>query len=128
LVSIITPAWQHLRLHWAGFLPSSAVFWLCVFWAADWATGSALAVREGRFEPRRARLSVWKLLTWLAVLGIAWGLRDSKVLGTTWAGACLEAGVLLTEASSVVRNLALLSSSERVRKVLKVYADKIDQQ
>lgn len=121
---IVSPAWGWMRLHWSGFWWSSPVVWISIFWAADWLLGSYRALTAGTFRPRRAAASVGKLMAWLAVLMVAWGLRDSTMLGGGLAASCLEAGVLLAEASSVLYHLGELTGSP----VLRFYAAKFRSQ
>lgn len=129
LAVVVAPAWQWLQVHWGGFWWSSPVVWICLFWAADWVLGSARALHDGWTHPddptrgwraRRAAGSVGKLMAWLAVLGVAWGMRDSHMLGGVMAAACLEAGVLLAEVSSVLYHLGEITGSP----VLRFYATK----
>lgn len=135
VVAVVAPAWQWVRMHWAGFWWSSPVVWIGVFWGLDWITGSINAIRDGLSHPEdprrgwrvaRAAWSVGKLLLWLCVLAVAWGLRDSGIWGGGLCASCLEAGVLLTEASSVIRNCARLSDSPVARRVLTIYADRFE--
>ena len=76
------------------------------------------------FRPRRCAKSVLKLCAWLAVLMIAWGMRDSHMVGGVLAASCLEAGVLLTEASSVLKHLGELTGAP----FLRFYATKFERQ
>ena len=121
---LLTPGWAWVTEHWGGFWWSSPVVWICLFWSFDWLLGSGRALHEGwahpgdptkGFRARRAAASVGKLLVWLLVLMVAWGLRDSRMLGGTLAAACLEAGVLLTEASSVLYHLGEITGAPFLR-------------
>lgn len=122
--ALVLPFWEWCRVHWAGFWWSSPFVWICLFWAADWCLGSARALHDGWSHPEqpergwraaRAARSVLKLGVWLAVLGVAWGIRDSGIPYGTVPAGCLEAGVILTEAGSVVAHLAELSGSPTLR-------------
>ena len=58
------------------------------------------------------------------VLAVAWGLRDSRIMGGPLAGALLEAGVLLTEVSSVLFHLGEITGAP----FLRFYATKFRKQ
>lgn len=130
---LLAPVWQWVQVHWSAFWWSSPLVWICLFWAADWVLGSSRALYAGwahpddparGWRPARAARSVLKLLTWVCVLMVAWGLRDSAGVGGAMAAACIEAGVLLTEAGSVCGHLAEVSGLP----VLRVFASKMKRQ
>ena len=123
-LAFILPLWEWARVHWAGFWWSSPLVWICVFWAGDWVLGGIQAGLDGWRHPgdpkrgwsaRRAARSVLKLLLWITVLAIAWGIRDSGIPYGYVPAGCLEAGVILTEAGSVLGHLAELSGSSALR-------------
>jgi len=123
-VAIIVPAWECLQANFAGFWASSPFVWICVFWAMDWVFGGVRAGLDGWRNPqdpsrgwsaRRAARSLLKLLLWLTVLLIAYGIRKSGIPYGGVPAGCLEAGVILTEAGSVLGHLAELSGSPTLR-------------
>lgn len=122
----LAPILDALQAHWSGFPLSSPVVWAVAFWAGDWVAGSLVALRAKQWRARRGLYSVVKLLIWIAALAVAYGLRDSGAPGCGLAAGAIEAAVLLTEGSSVLRNLALLSDNEAARRVLSVYADTLE--
>lgn len=123
-VAVILPLWEWTRLHFGAFWFSSPFVWTCLFWAADWTLGGARAALDGWRHPdqpergwsaRRAARSLLKLLLWITVLAIAWGIRDSGIPYGNVPAGCLEAGIILTEAGSVLGHLAELSGSSALR-------------
>lgn len=130
---VLAPAWAWITAHWGGFWWSSPVVWICIFWLLDLCLGSARALHDGWTHPqdptrgwraRRAAGSVGKLCMWLLVLMVAWGFRDSGIMGGKLAAACLEAGVILTEASSVLYHLGEITGAP----FLRFYATKFRRQ
>ena len=121
---LLAPSWEWVQVHWGGFWWSSPLIWICLFWAADWVLGSARALHDGYTHPadptrgwraRRAAQSVGKLAIWVAVLMVAWGLRDSAGTGGKVAASLFELGVLLTEAGSVIGHLGEITGSPLLR-------------
>lgn len=133
VAAVLSPGWAWVTEHWAGFWWSSPVVWVSIFWLLDLVLGSSRALYDGwshpedptrGFRPRRCARSTLKLCAWLAVLMVAWGMRDSHMVGGILAASCLEAGVLLTEASSVLRHLGELTGAP----FLRFYATKFERQ
>lgn len=129
-VAILAPVWESLRVHWAGFLWSDPVFWVCCFWMADWVLGVSLAIKDGAkhpddpdrgFRASKAGRSVLKLLVYWLILAFAWGIRKSSPAGYICA-ACIESGVIWWEAASGLRNLGDLFELPFV----KVFADNLE--
>lgn len=133
VAAVLSPAWQWVVIHWGGFWWSSSLVWISLFWAADWALGTARAIHSGwvhpddptrGWSPRRSAKSVLKLVWYILALMLAWGLRDSAGIGGQMAAACIETGVLLTEAGSVMGHMADISGIP----VLRVFATKFIKQ
>lgn len=129
----LAPGWQWVVVHWSGFWWSSPLVWISIFWAADWVLGTARACYSGwahpedptmGWRPARSARSVLKLLWYVGALMLAWGLRDSAGMGGVVAAACIETGILLTEAGSVIQHMADLSGIP----VLRVFATKMKSQ
>jgi len=128
-VVVFGPLLGILDAHLHGLISSSVFFWITAFWAMDWILGSMVAWRKHEWSPRRGLYSVSKWITWITVLAIAWGLRDSQAVGGSLIAGCLETAVLLTEGASVLRNLCLLWPSDSiVGRILKRLANRMERE
>lgn len=126
-VSAMGPLLDALWRHWADFPLSNPVLVVSMLWAADWVAGSWLAWRAHQWRPDRARRSVGKWLFWMAALAVAYCIRSSGLWGMGAVAGGVEAAIMLAEASSVFRNMALLSPSADQAKLLKRYADNLSE-
>ena len=115
-IAVLTfgPVIAILDKHMSGLLSSSMFFWVTIFWALDWLLGGIKAWRAKKWSARRGFYSVWKWVGWVIALTIAWGMRDSGVVGGGLIAGCIEAAVLFTEGASVLRNLADLLPEKSV--------------
>jgi len=120
-------AWAILTHHFGAFPASNPVFWVSIFWAMDWVLGSFVAFKNNSWSPRRSFHGVLKWLLWMAVLTVAWGIRDMGFLGCTLIGGMIEVAIMLTEGSSVMRNCAILSNNPKAQRLLNKFADAADQ-
>lgn len=89
---------------------------LLILWVLDLFSGSALAVRQGRFSLRRWPLSLLKLMLWLSLALMCSTVRAQAhtlgwVAGSTVALCCgvLEFALVSFEGASVLRNVAQFS-------------------
>lgn len=120
-------AWAVLTTHFGAFPASNPVFWVSIFWAMDWVLGSCVAFKQNNWSPRRSFHGILKWLLWMAVLTVAWGIRDMGFLGCTLIGGMIEVAIMLTEGSSVMRNCAILSNNPKAQLLLNKFADAADQ-
>jgi len=119
--------WGVLTNHFGDFPASNPVFWVSIFWGMDWILGSCVALKNNNWSPRRSFHGILKWLLWMAVLTVAWGIRDMQFLGCTWIGGMIEVAIMLTEGSSVMRNCAILSNNPKAQRLLNKFADAADQ-
>ena len=124
---ILGAAWAILTTHFGAFPASNPVFWVSIFWAMDWILGSCVAIKTHNWSPRRSFHGILKWLLWMAVLTVAWGIRDMGFLGCTLIGGMIEVAIMLTEGSSVMRNCAILSNNPNAQRLLNKFADAADQ-
>ena len=124
---VLGAAWALLSHHFGAFPASSPVFWVSIFWAMDWILGSCVALKTHNWSPRRSFHGILKWLLWMAVLTVAWGIRDMGFLGCTMIGGMIEVAIMLTEGSSVMRNCAILSNNPKAQRLLNKFADAADQ-
>jgi hypothetical protein len=100
-----------------GFLPNPVTaIALLILWVLDLFSGSALAVRQGKFSLRRWPLSLLKLFLWLSLAIMCSVLRAQAntlgfAAGATAALCCgvLEFALVSFEGASVLRNVAQFS-------------------
>lgn len=104
------------------FAHTPPVVWVSIFWAMDWVLGSGLAISRRQWSPRKAFFSIVKCLVYLAALAVAFGLRESHMLGAWAISGVIEAGILCAEGSSVMRNGARLTGS----RLLHWFADSME--
>jgi hypothetical protein len=123
---ILGSAWAILTHHFQEFPASNPVFWVSIFWAMDWVLGSCVAIKTNNWSPRRSFHGVIKWMLWMAVLTVAWGIRDMNFLGCTLIGGMIEVAIMLTEGSSVMRNCAILSNNPKAQRLLNRFADAAD--
>lgn len=90
---------------------------LLVLWVLDMFSGSALAIKEGKFTLRRWPLSLLKLSLWLALAIMCSTVRAQAhtlgwIAGNTVALCCgvLEFALVSFEGASVLRNVAQFSN------------------
>ena len=88
---ILGAAWAILTHHFGAFPASNPVFWVSIFWAMDWILGSCVAIKTHNWSPRRSFHGILKWLLWMAVLTVAWGIRDMGFLGCTLIGGMILA-------------------------------------
>lgn len=124
---ILGAVWGVLTTHFGSFPASNPVFWVSIFWAMDWVLGSCVALKNSNWSPRRSFHGILKWLLWMAVLTVAWGIRDMGFLGCTLIGDMIEVAIMLTEGSSVMRNCAILSNNPKAQRLLNKFADAADQ-
>ena len=95
-----------------GFAVSDALVWMSLLWAADFALGSMVALRDSwtgglnRWAPSRVAKSVAKWSAWFVVLALTHAVRQQ---GFGPISTCVEAAILLSEATSVIRNAGILT-------------------
>jgi len=124
---VLGALWGVLTHHFGSFPASNPVFWVSIFWAMDWILGSCVAIKTHNWSPRRSFHGILKWLLWMAVLTVAWGIRDMGFLGCTMIGGMIEVAIMLTEGSSVMRNCAILSNNPKAQRLLNKFADAADE-
>lgn len=131
-------------LAWAGFttitwgnagtmarewLHAGPLFVVLCLWALDMLTGTVQALIRRDFSPSKSLFGVLKLLVWVGALGVAWLLRVDGYPLDDWFAPLVEYAVILTEASSVLRNLAELHErlTGKPSRVLRWFASRVEQ-
>ena len=105
-----------------AFVHTPPVVWVSVFWTMDWILGSILALYLRKWLPRKAFFSIVKWMVYVSALAVAFGLRESQILGGWAISGMIETAILCAEVSSVMRNGARLTNS----KILHWFADSLD--
>ena len=100
-----------------------------ICWAASFVLAMAWIwiTPDEEFKRSKALVSVGKLLTWWAVLAIAFGLRQMDYLALTTGAAILESAILLTEVGTVLKRLGMLWPNHPVGRVLAHLAMRVEE-
>ena len=108
----LAAVWAVVQTKFQGFAVSDALVWMSLLWAADFALGSMVALRDSwtgglnRWAPSRVAKSVAKWSAWFVVLALTHAVRQQ---GFGPISTCVEAAILLSEATSVIRNAGILT-------------------
>lgn len=111
------------------WIHAGPLFVVLCLWAGDMLVGTIQALVRKDFSPSKSLFGVLKLLVWVGALGVAWLLRvDGYPLDDLFA-PLVEYAVILTEASSVLRNLAELHErlTGKQSRVLRWFASRVEQ-
>lgn len=111
------------------WIHAGPLFVVLCLWALDMLVGTVQALIRRDFSPTKSLFGVLKLLVWVGALGVAWLLRvDGYPLDDLFA-PLVEYAVILTEASSVLRNLAELHErlTGKPSRVLRWFASRVEQ-
>lgn len=127
---------QQVTLTWSTFgsvlrdwlLGGPILIVLCL-WSLDMLAGSGLALARRNWSPRKGFYGVVKLLIWVSALSVAWLLRVDGYPLDDFFAPVVELAIILTEASSVLRNLASLMEigTGKKSRVLAWFSDRVDQ-
>lgn len=111
--------WGVVQSNFVGFGVSQALVWMSLLWGADFVLGSMVALRDSwiggpnRWAPSRVGKSVAKWTAWFVVLALTHAVRQH---GFGAISTCVEAAILLSEATSVIRNAGILTGRPWVSK------------
>lgn len=127
----IAPIWVAAQAYIQEFFSQVSVVVITLFWACDLLTGSIRAIKEGQFVPSKFFIGILRWLIWIVALVVSMGIRLSVPIAGGIIASIIESVIILAEASSILRNLALLSGEERVKRILgsyyKLIDDKVDE-
>lgn len=123
--SFFAPIWTIIQSQVSDFANSISVATVTLFWLIDIVTGAIRAIREKEFSPKKFVKGMVRWVFWMAALSVAWSLRISIPIVGGIVASVIESVIIFAEGASILRNLALLSGDERVRKILNVYADMV---
>lgn len=115
----LAAVWAVIQGKFAGFAVSDALVWMSLLWFADFFLGSLVALRDSwiggpnRWAPSRVAKSVAKWSAWFVALALTHAVRQQ---GFGPISTCVEAAILLSEATSVIRNAGILTGRPWVSK------------
>lgn len=120
--------WQQFGPQLREYLLVGPFTVVCALWGIDMFTGIVMAVRRRQWSPTRMAWGVFKLILWCCALLVAWLLRNDGYPVTDVFSPLIEVSIILTEASSVLRNIAELMESITGKKsrILAFFAQRMD--
>lgn len=119
------PIWYFVQSQFVDFVGSITVTVITLFWFCDLMLGTGRALYNKEFSPNKFVVGMRRWLLWMVALFVALMIRVSiPVVGGVLA-SLIESVIILAEGSSILRNLALISGDERVKRILNMYSDVI---
>lgn len=131
ITAICMAAWTVFVDRFDGFFLDNpafwtAVFWMSAFWGIDFILGASRAWVRGNFEPAKVAKSGYKWVRWMIVLAVGFMAKESGMIGGSVITGLLVSVVTLSEASSILRQVAEDSENPTAKRVLTHFANAAD--
>lgn len=129
-IYLVGPIWA-LTNDWysSGQIWASPYTWITIFWLSNLILGATLAISNKEWEPGKFLKSVTKLMIWILALLAATGVRRACVPGGFFLAGVIEAAVIFTELSYLLRNLgriAIKLGNTNQGNILSIVADRTE--
>ena len=116
--------WKSVVDHFAGLIYTDAFFWYPTTWAISWICGTLWALKENRWDRRKATHGAWRLIGGLFMLVIAFIMRQFPT--GAWPASFLEIAVVFNELYNGLENAAGLTGIPWLKSLVRTSKAKME--